>query len=253
MGEKTPTTDSKDDEEALVSSVSYEGGTISRIDGAFVIRHPNIDKPRTLDSLDMAKAMLKTINSSHGKSMREALRGTIMEKSRKMPIGTISHGRKKVAEGDWREVKKEGSERKTYTALVRRRIEGTTGKGPKNFYDEEMPIAEAERHMGLPDEPDRPKTDSTSKTAGLEGIKNSLGIQGKIKWSSITKRQATKAMGESRGMSKQLWDKLRSIESGGMSDRKKKKKLRKSAVCLVILKKGYRADPNILYSPSDFI
>ena len=220
MGEKTSTTDSKDDEEALVSSVSYEGGTISRIDGAFVIRHPNIDKPRTLDSLDMAKAMLKTINSSHGKSMREALRGAIMEKSRKMPIGTISHGRKKVAEGDWREVKKTDVKK-----------EG----------------------MGLPDEPDRPKTDSTSKTSGLEGVKNSLGIQGKIKWNSITKQQATKAINESRGMSKQLWDKLRSIESGGMSNRKKKKKLRKSAVCLVILKKGYRADPNILYSPSDFI
>lgn len=271
------------DEDILNASVRHEGGTISRVNGMFVIRHPNIDKPRTLDSLDMAKTMLKTINNSHNKSMRELLRRAIMEKSKKMPIGTISHGRKKVAEGDWREVKKTGGgvrgtmgEDASKEKVLYRSGKGTVTQSGNMFrvhhpsMHEDHHVnslksakdilaridagsAEKDQHMGLSDEPESKKADSGSKT-GLEGIKNILGITGKIKWSSITRQQASKAIGESRGMSKKLWDRLRSIESGGASDKgRTKKKLRKSVVALVILKKGYDVDSNILYSPSDFI
>lgn len=48
----------------------------------------------------------------------------------------------------------------------------------------------------------------------MAGIRNSLGITGRIKWKNITKMQATKAIGSSLGMPKAMYNKLRQKELG---------------------------------------
>jgi len=106
-------------------------------------------------------------------------------KARKMPVGTVSKGHKKVAEGKWVTVKQDTPS-------------GSTGE-----------TASIEKKVNK-------QYDELSRNLGFDG--------GKIKWKEVTKQMASKALNNSKGMSKAYYDRLRGIESGGKSLRKKIRK-----------------------------
>jgi len=126
-----------------------------------------------------------------------------MEKSRKMPIGTVSRGYTKMAEGKWVKIKQ--------PTQVKAESESETSESKQS------------------DAAPKKKTDG-----GYSEISHAMGFNGgKIDWKSVTKQQASKALNSSHGMSKAYYDRLRGIESGGKS-LKAKKKLRKSSMALCI-------------------
>ncbi len=74
-----------------------------------------------------------------------------LEKGRKMPIGTISHGRKKVAEGKWVPVKKKGKRKATVQGTLPQDVHTLTETAATSLIKQavKMPLKTLRRNQSI--------------------------------------------------------------------------------------------------------